>query len=115
MAGSEDLEERIKQFTSRLDEVFTEFAEVMPVGHSVLVHPMPEQDGFPWFAAVMVMGRGNDPIVDLLESLGRTLSSAMGAQYEVDPTVEHVRGFVEFLRTLPAAPEDLGDGPMGEA
>jgi len=114
MAGSEDLQERIKQFTARLDEVFTEFAEVMPVGHSVLVHPMPELEGFPWFAAVMVLGRGNDPIVDLLESLGRTISYAMGAEYEQDPTVEHIRGFVEFLRTLPMDVLDDSE-PMGEA
>ena len=114
MADTEDIQERIKLFTTRLDEVFAEFANVMPVGHSVLVHPMPEQEGFPWFAAVMVMGRGNDPIVALLESLGRTISYVSGTEYEDDPTIEHIRGFVEFLHTLPATGDEDNE-PMGEA
>ena len=62
----------------------------------------------------MVMGRGNDPIVELLESLGRTISYVMGTEYEQDPTVEHIRGFVEFLRTLPSDSFDDGS-PVGEA
>ena len=114
MASDESIENRLKQFTAKLDATFTEFADILPIGHTIIVHPMPEYPDWPWFAAILVMGQGNDPTVSLLESLGRAICFSIGTDYDTDPSIEHIRGFVAFLRTLPLTP--FADGqPVGEA